>query len=243
MRHLVLLVIMIWFLGCKTQQFNAVSYEVEDLKIEQLTKNTFVHISYLQTEQFGKVPCNGMIVKSGKEAIVFDTPIDDSTSLKLIQWIETELKCRIKAVVVTHFHIDCLGGLKAFHDRGIPSYANKLTIELAKPDNETLPQNGFDQTLELEVGDKKVINAFMGEGHTRDNVVSYFLDEKVLFGGCLIKSLKSGKGNLADANTAEWSNTVKTIKRQFKDVEMVIPGHGKPGGIELLDYTIEMFKE
>ena len=83
----------------------------------------------------------------------------------------------------------------------------------------------------------------MGEGHTRDNVVSYFLDEKVLFGGCLIKSLKSGKGNLADANTAEWSNTVKTIKRQFKDVEMVIPGHGKPGGIELLDYTIEMFKE
>jgi metallo-beta-lactamase class B len=47
---------------------------------------------------------------------------------------------------------------------------------------------------------------------------------------------------LGDANISEWSGTVQSVKRKYGNAKIVLPGHGKPGGMELLDYTIELFK-
>jgi metallo-beta-lactamase class B len=228
--------------SCKTPQSLVKPYETETLKIVKLTDKTFVHITYLQTESFGKVPCNGLIFMEHNEAIVFDTPANDTASGELIRYIETQLKCKPKAVVINHFHADCLGGLKAFHQRNIPSYAHSKTIELAKKSGVEIPQLGFDGKQELTLGNKKIINQFYGEGHTQDNIVSYIPSENVLFGGCLIKEVGAGFGYLGDANTKEWSNTVIKIKKALPNLKFVIPGHGEVGGIELLDYTIEKFK-
>ncbi|MDN5214520.1 subclass B1 metallo-beta-lactamase [Fulvivirgaceae bacterium BMA12] len=223
-------------------QDNKNVYKTETLRIDKLTANSFMHISYLNTESYGRVPCNGMVVIDNGEAVVFDTPGDDTASMELITWIEKRANCQIKAVVITHFHGDCLGGIKEFHKRNIPSYANKSTIDLAKSDKVTLPQNGFDSYLEIKVGNKKVINEHLGEGHTKDNIVGYFPSEKVLFGGCLIKANGAGKGYLGDANVNDWSKTVEKVKTKYSDATIIIPGHGKAGGQELLDYTIAMFK-
>jgi metallo-beta-lactamase class B len=219
------------------------SLQSETLSIQKVTDHVYQHTSYLNTENFGKVPCNGMIVFDKKEAIIFDTAPDNKTSLALITWVENHLDCKIKAIIPTHFHADCLGGLAAFHDRGIPSYAHNLTINLAKEIKVISPQNGFDGLLELKVGEKIVLARFFGEGHTPDNVVGYFPPEKVLFGGCLIKELGAGKGNLEDANIQAWPTTVARLKETYPDTKMVIPGHGKAGGTELFDFTIRLFKQ
>ncbi len=230
------------FVSCKTQK-NAMAYQSDNLKIERLSKNTYRHITYLSTTDYGKVACNGMIVIDQGEALIFDTPTNDKTSNELIGWVKTGLKCKTVGVIVTHFHQDCLGGLQEFHAKQIPSYASNKTIELATKNNYKIPQTGFENYLEIKVGNKKVINEFLGEGHTIDNIVSYFPDEKALFGGCLIKSLNAGKGYLGDANITEWSNTVNAIKSKYPNLKIVIPGHGKPGNTDLLNYTIAMFKE
>lgn len=128
--------------GCKSQEASN-SYESETLSIKQLSENTFQHISYLNIDSFGKVACNGMIVIDNGEALVFDTPADEATSKELLTWIEATLKYTPKAIVVSHFHMDCLGGLGEFHRRQIPSYANHKTIAFAKLANRTLPLNGF----------------------------------------------------------------------------------------------------
>nr|WP_317046120.1 subclass B1 metallo-beta-lactamase [Aquimarina sediminis] len=214
----------------------------EEIQITKLSKNSYIHTSYLDTESFGKVPCNGMIVIDNNEALVFDTPINDSVSATLINWIENNLKSEIKGVVATHFHDDCLGGLEEFHKRKIPSYARNETIRLAKTQNNNIPQKGFDTELNIKVGKKNVINMFHGEGHTSDNIISYFPNENILFGGCLIKSKGAKKGYLGDANTQEWSNTVSKIKETYPEVKIVIPGHGAYGGQELLEYTISLFQ-
>jgi metallo-beta-lactamase class B len=133
--------------------------------------------------------------------------------------------------------------LEEFHKHGIPSYANNLTIQLARSNNKPLPKNGFDNLLELTIGDKKVYAEFFGEGHTKDNVIGYFPDEKIIFGGCLIKELGAGKGNLEDANTKDWPLTVATLKEKYPDTKIAIPGHGKSGGTELFDYTIKLFDQ
>ncbi|MCK7591152.1 subclass B1 metallo-beta-lactamase [Subsaxibacter sp. CAU 1640] len=227
--------------NCKTLQ-KSIIYQSENLKIEQLTNQTYRHITYLKTEDFGKVSCNGMIVIDDGEALVCDTPTDDTSSEELIDWIENNRKAKIVGVVVTHFHNDCLGGLKAFHSKNIPSYASFKTIELAKANNFEVPLTGFNDQVKLTVGSKEVINDYIGEGHTKDNIVCYVPDEQVLFGGCLIKSMNASKGHLGDANTAEWSSTVGRLKAKYSQLKIVIPGHGETGTTELLDYTIELFK-
>ena len=64
----------------------------------------------------------------------------------------------------------------------------------------------------------------------------------MLFGGCLIKELGAGKGNLEDANVAAWPQTVATLQQAYPATRVLIPGHGKAGGLELSDYTIQLFK-
>jgi metallo-beta-lactamase class B len=217
-------------------------YKSGNLTITQIAKNSFEHTSFLQTHDFGNVPCNGLIVRNGNEVIVFDTPTNDSASEELIKWIKETLHCKINAVIPTHFHDDCLGGLKAFHKNEIPSYAYFKTIEFAKKNNFVVPKNSFRDSLILKVGNENIIAKFFGEGHTKDNVVGYFAGDNIMFGGCLIKELNAGKGYLGDANVADWSATVEKVKKDYPDVKIIVPGHGQYGNKKLLDYTIKLFK-
>ncbi|MEM8966647.1 MAG: hypothetical protein AAGE93_09530 [Bacteroidota bacterium] len=168
--------------------------------------------------------------------------MEDSISAELIDWVENNLSATVKAIVINHFHTDCLGGLAEFHHRNIPSYANNLTIELAKH-KPVFPQYGFDDSLRLAMGQAEVINRFLGEAHTIDNIVSYIPEDNLLFGGCMVKEVGAGEGNLEDANVAEWPTTIQKIKQTYPSLKVIIPGHGQTGGTELLDYTVELFEE
>jgi metallo-beta-lactamase class B len=215
--------------------------QAQKVMLKQLTSNTFIHTSYLQTDDFGHVPCNGLVIRDGKQAIIFDTPTDDQSAKELIHLVQDSLQCQIVAVFPTHFHSDCLGGLQAFHEAGIASISNELTLELAKKSGAEIPQFSFHNSFTFKVGNEKVLIRFLGQGHTRDNVVGYFPSEKVLFGGCLIKEMGASMGYLGDANVEEWSATVKRVKKAFPRVKWVVPGHGEAGDARLLDYTRKLF--
>lgn len=233
--------IVVLLTNCKSQK-EIVTYTSDTLKIIPVSQNSFIHVSYLETNDFGKVACNGLVYINNNEAIVFDTPTNSEVSLELIKWIAEVKKSEITAVVINHFHGDCLGGLVAFHDLAIPSFASHKTISLAQSNHFTIPQIGFDDMMELSVGNEKIINRYFGEAHTRDNIVSYIPSEKIVFGGCMIKSLNATKGFTGDANTDEWSNTVQKIKDSYTDLKLIIPGHGKAGDTKLLDYTLALFQ-
>ncbi len=211
------------------------------LLVTSLSKNTFVHTSFLETDDFGKVACNGLLVRSGREVAIFDTPTDDASSQELIRWVQDVLKCTIVVVVPTHFHNDCLGGLAAFHAAGIPSLAHAKTIELATQNQMTAPQKSFTDSTSIWLEGQEIKIRFFGEGHTRDNVVAYFPTEQVLFGGCLIKELGASKGFLGDANVPAWSETVSKIQASYPQVKHVVPGHGAAGNAKLLEYTRQLF--
>ncbi len=237
----VLLPVLALLTACKIQKQDT-KYNTDLLSISTVAPDVFCHVSYLQTESFGNVACNGMVVIYAGEALIFDTPTNDAAADELINWLENVKKVTVKGVVITHFHEDCLGGIKAFHSRNIPSYAHNKTIALTKLNGLEQPQNGFEKSLELTVGNRQVINSFIGEGHTTDNIISYYPAEKVMFGGCLIKTNGATKGYLGDANVMAWSATVEQVRRTYPDATVVIPGHGAVGGTELLDYTVRLFK-
>lgn len=222
----------------------ATVYQTSNLIIKKISPHVYRHISFLKTNDFGKVECNGMVVVNRGEAVVFDTPTDNPASAELIAYINHQLHGKIKAIIPTHFHDDCVGGITEFTKHHIPAYASNATIALLNSHIPGAAQGikGFDKQLNLTAGGQPIEVRYFGQGHTRDNVVGYYPAERTLFGGCLIKELNATKGFLGDANPAAWPATVTALKQHYPKVKLIIPGHGQPGGIELLDYTIELFR-
>ena len=214
----------------------------DDLQIIPLSQNIYLHKSWKTFFGFGRVASNGLIYTIGNEAIIMDTPINDTLSQLLVNWVEKELNLSIKGVIINHFHEDCLGGLATFHQKNIPSYSTKRCQKLAKKKGEIIPKIGFRKKLIINIAHQKVECYYFGKAHTSDNMVVYLPTEKALFGGCMIKSLKAKKGNLTDASVKKWSKTIEKIKKAFPLLETVVPGHGKAGNTALLDYTIELFR-
>lgn len=221
---------------------NAQAYKSDNLEVRKLAAHVYQHISYLKTQDFGKVSCNGMIVVDGNQALVFDSPAEPKDAEELINWIKTGLNSKVKAVIATHFHADCLGGLGAFHARNIPSYAQQLTLDLAKQRNFPVPMHAFKKSQRFTAGSTQVEVAYFGAGHTADNSIAYVPSARIMFGGCLIKAQGAGKGNLEDADTAAWPLTVQKVKDSYPEVKLIIPGHDAVGDRKLLDYTLNLFQ-
>ena len=219
-------------------------YKTDRLTIRKLSEHVYQHISFMNTKDFGQVSCNGMFVENDGEVVVFDTPANDTSSMELIEFA-VKNNWKIIGVIPTHFHEDCIAGLGVFQSRKIPGYAFSKTVKILKEkDNRIYTMlTAFDSTITLTIGSDRVSAEYFGEGHTRDNIVGYYSTDKVAFGGCLVKAVGATKGNLEDANVSEWSATVLKVKKHYPDAKIVVPGHGKTGGTELFDYTIELFNK
>jgi metallo-beta-lactamase class B len=213
----------------------------KDIDIIQLSKNSYIHVSYSQVPGFGRTSSNGFIYTNNGEALLFDTPMDDSLTAQLVTWITHSLKVRIVGFVPNHWHVDCMGGLNYLNRVGIPSYAHEKTIAIAKSKNLPIPQHGFVDSLALHLGNQTVICKYYGPAHTSDNIVTWIPSEKILFAGCMVKELNSGiLGNLADADLSEWPKTITRVIADYSSASIVIPGHGACGSQELLTHTQDL---
>jgi metallo-beta-lactamase class B len=212
--------------------------ELEDgLFLEPIVPGVWRHVSTKEMEGWGRIAANGLLVVSSGEAALIDTPWTDDQVRALARWLEAEQHAMLTIAVPTHWHDDCLGGLAAAHELGAASYASKKTIELARKGGAVVPENGFEGRLDLSVGTTIVSLQEVGPGHTIDNIVAWLPEDEVLFGGCLVKGAKSGLGYIEEADMKRWPETVRAVAKTFDRAKIVVPGHGAPGGLELLEHT------
>jgi metallo-beta-lactamase class B len=193
----------------------------------QLTPNVWLYtVSKILDEAPGYYPANGAIVVNGDHSIFIDTGWLPYQTVQILDAWKKLGKPPITTALVTHFHVDRLGGIPALQARGIPSYGNPLTIGLAI-DTGFAPPKPLHDLEKMPVKFGNVEAFYPGPGHTLDNIVAWIPSDRVLFGGCLIKSTTShGLGNVADANVAAWPTTMKTLAAQYPNPKHVIPGHG-----------------
>lgn len=204
----------------------------ENLTVEKLTEHTYIHTGNDN---------NGLIFMNNGEAVIVSTPETDGQTQELIDWVKSK-KQKIVGYIIDRWHPDAMGGIKIVHSSGIRTYANELTRRICEEKGLPIPQTGFYPKLELNVGGEKIIAHYFGESHTEDGIVVWVPKDKVLFGGNGVRSIGGWYGNIGDANLKEWSNTISKVKDYYNTAEVIIPGHGKYGGKELLDYTINMYK-
>jgi metallo-beta-lactamase class B len=213
----------------------------DDVMVRKLAEGVWLHTTYFDISGYKHVPANGLIIINGEHAIMIDLPWTDEQAGVLFDWVALEQKANIQKVVPTHFHIDCAGGLAEAHRRGADSFALKKTVELLEKSNKPVPRNWFTGQMSLSCGSTRVELAFLGGGHTVDNIVAWIPSKKILFGGCLVKSLNAKDiGNTEDADLVNYPNTLEKVKERYPDAKIVVPGHGRPGGLDLIDHTIQL---
>lgn len=214
-----------------------------DLELIKITKNAYLHVSYATLPDFGRVSANGLIFINNSQAFLFDTPWNDTLTRLLINYLRKTMKLQVTGFIPNHWHEDCMGGLNYLKSQKIKSYANQLTIDIATGKGLPVPDEGFKDSLRLNFGGKNICCYFLGAAHSLDNIVVWIPSEKILFAGCMCKSISADNpGNIADGNLSEYPKTIDRVIQKFKNAEIVIPGHGPAGGPELLTHTRSLFK-
>lgn len=222
-------------------QINGTVHVSDDIELIRLSANAYVHISHSEIPGYGRVASNGLIFINKGNAFLFDTPANDALTETLILYIENKLKANVVGFVPNHWHSDCMGGLAYIQKRLIKAYANFLTIEQAKIHSLPVPDEAFSDSLHLSLGGKDILLYYPGPAHSTDNIVVWIPSEKMLFAGCMLKSMDSGNlGNTADGDLQEYPETIKRLKARFPQAEIVIPGHGAYGGPDLITHTLEL---
>ena len=85
---------------------------------------------------------------------------------------------------------------------------------------------------------------YPGQGHTADNIVIWFIKEKILYGGCLIKGADAESlGYLGDANKKEYESTLKKVQAKYRKPKFIIISHSDWDNIKSLKHSIMLAKE
>lgn len=215
----------------------------DDLTVEPLAEGVWLHTSYQEMPEWGRVGANGLVLVAGEEAALLDTPWTDDQTRRLIAWVAERWGARVSTVVPTHWHQDCMGGLAAAHRAGARSFASVRTVELAREKGLEPPQVGFTDRLEVQLASRTLVLRYFGPSHTDDTIVVWIPDVEVLFGGDLIRSADSRSlGYTAEADLERWPESLEAVDREYGHARIAVPGHGRPGGHELIEHTLELLR-
>lgn len=196
------------------------------LKISALTDRLYVYTTYNDFNGTS-FPSNGMYFVTNIGVVLFDTPWDPTQFQPLLDSIAARHQKKVIYCVATHFHDDSTAGVEFYRRNGVRTYSSKMTYDLCgreSPENQ--PEFYFARNTTFDIHGSRFEVYYPGEGHTRDNIVVWFPAERVLFGGCLVKSTENDDiGNIADANLDAWGPTIRDVMKRYPDPGVVVPGH------------------
>ncbi|MEM8497527.1 MAG: subclass B1 metallo-beta-lactamase [Pseudomonadota bacterium] len=212
-----------------------------ELQIKPLTDDVYLHTSYKWLEGIGYYPSNGLILVDNGNAFIIDTPWLEEDTVRLVEWLKNA-GLTLKGSISTHFHDDRSSGISYLNELGVDTYASTQTNELLASTGSATATMEFSTTPHM-LGDTQLEAYYPGAGHSKDNIVVWLPQSRVLFGGCLVRSLNTqSMGNTADGSVPDWAQSVLRAKERYFAARHVVPGHGAVGGQELLDHTIRLAK-
>ncbi len=215
----------------------------KDIQLIHLQDSIFVHVTWIDSEQYGRFSCNGMLIVSNGEAVMIDTPMTNEQTRQITEYLSYKMNVKVKTFIAGHFHADCIGGLDYLQKEGVESIACRLTLDKCKAEGLPVPAIAFDTTYDFSFHGLPIQCRFYGAGHSFDNITVYLPEQQILFGGCMVKSARSrGLGNLSDAVVDEWDITLEKVRNAYPEIQTVVTGHGNIGGSELLNHTIELVR-
>ena len=207
--------------------------------------------------------CNNIIIEMKDYLIVVDANFPSGARAAMADVKHVSSK-PVKYVFDTHHHGDHAYGNPIWTEAGATTlaykgvaeemkrYEPKRWQEAAKERKDVAdlhrttaepPKQTFEKTLfTLNDGTRTVEFHYFGWAHTRGDGFVYLPKEQVL---CTGDAVANGPYNYtADGNVENWPNVVRAAEKL--KVKHVLPGHGTPGGPEVLKgqelYMVELYK-
>jgi glyoxylase-like metal-dependent hydrolase (beta-lactamase superfamily II) len=200
-----------------------------------------------------------------RSLLLVNAPATEASTRALLDWIDVRFGSRRLVVVNTHFHLDACGGNAVLLEAGAEVIGSRDTAALIVARGRTMresitseyatthpafaagiaetrvvpPARLFDPRvgLVLDFGGERVRVVHPGPAHSPDNVVVFFPDRGLLFGGCMVKGGPS-LGNLGDADVARWPEAIRIL--QGLRPTIVVPGHESRLDPAQLDHTLAL---
>jgi glyoxylase-like metal-dependent hydrolase (beta-lactamase superfamily II) len=177
--------------------------------------------------------CSTGIFTTDSIVLVIDTKLGKSATQ---QYEQVKKLAEGKKIIVVNTHAD------GDHNLGNKMYKEATIISSRYPENYWLTSNGsegipsvwVDDTMILKPGNETVSLINIGQAHTWNDLVVYFHNRKVLFTGDIVFNgcnpfLQKEKGSNVEGY-------IQALNRllDLGEINTVVPGHGKPGGKEIL---------
>jgi metallo-beta-lactamase class B len=150
-----------------------------------------------------------------------------------------------------------MGGIRVVLKPGITIHAQDATVQAIEKLG--LPLNGakiaaFTDEDAITIGPRAIELFYPGAGHAPDNSVVFLPGENILFAGCMVKSARSADlGNREDAVLVSWPVSLLKLLDRFghtktdvpspRHADLVIPGHGPPGRVDLIHHTLGLLEQ
>ena len=195
-----------------------------------------IRIMILESFPVGPLACNCTLLgdEEAHEAIV----IDPGDEVDRIHRRLTELGLKLKQILITHAHIDHVGGalwLKQL--TGAPIFLNENDLPLLKlmetqaawigvPTPETAaPDGGLvdGAIVGLEHYSAKVLHT---PGHTQGSVCLHFVPLKLLIAGDTLFAGSIGRTDLPGGDFDQIIDSIQSRLLELPDETKVLPGHG-----------------
>jgi len=214
----------------------------KSLTITHLIGDYYIFTTY-QLFKGVKYPANGMYVVTTNGVVLIDTPWDQTQCQPLLDSIATRHHKKVILAIATHYHDDRTGGFDFLKQQGVKTYTSKLTYDLCKERNEKQSEFYFTRDTTFKVGNHTFQTYYPGEGHTKDNLVVWCKNKRVLYAGCLAKSIENdGLGNVADSNLEAWPISIKKVLKKYPKPAYVIPGHFNWKSNKGLQHTLNLLQ-
>jgi glyoxylase-like metal-dependent hydrolase (beta-lactamase superfamily II) len=190
----------------------------------------------LETFPVGALQCNCTIV--GDEATSEAMVIDPGDNIPQILALLARYGLTLKQIVVTHAHIDHVGGaVQLKKATGAPVLLNENDLPLLKmmdmqagwlgvaPPEVAPPDMSAEEGMVVGIANHSA-HVLHTPGHTQGSICLHFAKEKLLVAGDTLFAGSIGRTDLPGGNSRQILRSIHDRLLPLADETRVIPGHG-----------------
>jgi glyoxylase-like metal-dependent hydrolase (beta-lactamase superfamily II) len=204
---------------------------------------------------------NIVAVLADDEALLVDTRTTHRQAREIVDDLRALGGPRVAAVVNTHGHYDHVFGNRVFrpaviwgHERcvtmivrdgerqrrGAMAEIPDLGADLAEVELDP-PDRTFSEQATIELGGRVVELAYLGRGHTDNDIVVRVPDAEVVCAGDLVEN--GAAPYFGDGFPMDWPATAEALLGLAGDRTVVVPGHGDHAGRPFVEASLGAFRE